>query len=168
MAAGTHDRLSVQVRAAAVADVELRRAAAFTSVIRAAASRTALGVNFVPGTANLNRVVEMSALCAALQAAYPELVGREGPPEGTMSREAGASALEQSGIERCRCTPTEVAHLLPWPAGRAAAHCQICHFLHPCCLGCQFSGTTAILQNSGHDFHSFFTIFCFQSRAVCL
>jgi hypothetical protein len=125
--------LPVQVRAAAVADVELRRAEAFTAVIRAAASRTALGVNFVPGTANLSRVVEMSALCAALQAAYPELVGQEGPPEGAMSREAATAALEQLGNSTsCQRTPPEVARLLPWPAGKATSCCQICHSCQIC------------------------------------
>ena len=45
----------------------------FLAVLRERAARTALGVNFIPGTPNLHRVVEMSALTAALAAAFPEL-----------------------------------------------------------------------------------------------
>lgn len=62
-----------QVRAAKIAAEELRRVADFLTVLRACAARAALGVNFIPGTPNLHRVVEMSALSAALAAAFPEL-----------------------------------------------------------------------------------------------
>lgn len=52
---------------------ELQRVSAFLEILRGCAARTALGVNFIPGTPNLHRVVEMSALTAALTAAFPEL-----------------------------------------------------------------------------------------------
>ena len=78
------------MRAAEQAAAEQTRVAAFLAVIRAAASKAALGVNYVPSTPNLARVVEPAALSAALQAAFPELL------------EAGAGAAA-------------VADLLPWP-----------------------------------------------------
>lgn len=119
-----------------MADVELRRVAAFTAVLRAAAGRAVVGVNFVPGTANLSRVVEMSALCAALHAAYPELAGHDGPPDGIMRREVAAAVLEQSAAreENCcvRCTPAGAAALLPWPTGRPSTDRLSCKIITAC------------------------------------
>jgi len=79
------------VRLAAVAQDELTRVVAFLAHIRVCAAKLALGVNFVPGTPNLARVVEMQALSEALLCAYPELTAPELAP------------------------PLERAAFLPWP-----------------------------------------------------
>lgn len=59
---------------ARIAATELQRVAAFAAHIRHCAAKMSLGVNFLDGTPNLDRVVEMSALTEALQAAFPEVV----------------------------------------------------------------------------------------------
>jgi hypothetical protein len=65
--------LHVQVQVARIAATELQRVAAFAAHIRHCAAKMSLGVNFLDGTPNLDRVVEMSALTEALQAAFPEV-----------------------------------------------------------------------------------------------
>lgn len=82
----------MQVRVADVAEGELWRVSHFLSHIRACANKLTLGVNYVPGTPNWDRVVEMRALTEALALAFPE--------------------LQRPGL----AAPTQRAHFLPWAA----------------------------------------------------
>ena len=111
--------------AAEVAQGELRRVATFLAVLRAAAQRIALGVNFVPHTPSLARVVEMSALCAGLQAAYPELCGGEGAPGEAPSRDAALAMLAAArhGGAAAHVGATRAAAAVPWRSGGAWPGC---------------------------------------------
>ena len=67
------ERIKPAVEVAKVAAQELQRVTAFLGVVRVCAAKASLGVNYIPGSPNLDRVVEMATLTSALEAAYPEL-----------------------------------------------------------------------------------------------
>jgi hypothetical protein len=75
-----NERIKPAIQTAELAAQELHRVTAFLAVVRACAAKASLGVNYIPGTPNLDRVVEMATLTSALEAAYPELAdpGNEG------------------------------------------------------------------------------------------
>jgi hypothetical protein len=89
--------LDSQIAAAGAAAAEAGRAAAFLAIVRVNAAKAALGVNYVPATPCLARVVEMATLTEALDAAYPEF--------------AIAPELR---------SPVACATALPWPAAADA------------------------------------------------
>lgn len=68
-----NEKIKPIVETAKAAAQELQRVVAFLAVVRACAAKASLGVNYVPGAPNLDRVVEMATLTSALEAAYPEL-----------------------------------------------------------------------------------------------
>jgi hypothetical protein len=125
------DKVSrLQVRAAEVASKEVARVAAFLVVLRAGANKAALGVNFVPKTPNLARVVEPATLSAALLAAYPELDHPEcvgttarvdalpwpARSDGSYKKGSGSISRDEGGWTSCHPPPP----LLPdsWSAIR--------------------------------------------------
>ncbi|KAK9813278.1 hypothetical protein WJX72_011826 [[Myrmecia] bisecta] len=61
------------VRVATAAQAELDRVAAFMAHIRSCAIKMEIGVNYVPATPNLDRVVEMQTLTDALERTFPDL-----------------------------------------------------------------------------------------------
>ena len=98
-----NERIKPAVATARVAAQELQRVVAFLSVVRACAARASLGVNYIPGSANLDRVVEMTTLTSALEAAYPEL----------------ADPALQSPVAQCEVVPWEAWGTQP-PRGVSA------------------------------------------------
>lgn len=72
-AAEHNEKIKPALETAMVASQELQRVTAFLAVVRTCAAKASLGVNYIPGAPNLDRVVEMATLTSALQAAYPEL-----------------------------------------------------------------------------------------------
>lgn len=68
-----------QVTVATAAQQELDRVGRFIEHIRFCAEKMEIGVNFVPETPNLDRVVEMRALTEALHRAFPDLTPDQYP-----------------------------------------------------------------------------------------
>ncbi|KAL0050091.1 hypothetical protein WJX82_004313 [Trebouxia sp. C0006] len=84
-----NDAIWPQVSIAQAAQGELHRVERFIEHIRACAEKMEIGVNYVPETPNLDRVVEMSALTDALQKAFPDLTPDQYPWPNTQDRGAG-------------------------------------------------------------------------------
>ncbi|KAL0042270.1 hypothetical protein WJX77_008145 [Trebouxia sp. C0004] len=81
-----------QVSIAQAAQGELHRVERFIQHIRVCAEKMEIGVNYVPETPNLDRVVEMSALTEALHKAFPDLTPDQYPWPNTQDGGAGGAS----------------------------------------------------------------------------
>ncbi|KAL0041510.1 hypothetical protein WJX79_005750 [Trebouxia sp. C0005] len=91
-----------QVSIAQAAQGELHRVERFIEHIRMCAEKMEIGVNYVPETPNLDRVVEMSALTEALHKAFPDLTPDQYPWPNT--QDGGAGGVSKGPVKG------------PWPA----------------------------------------------------